>query len=200
MAAAGGSEAAAAAGGRRGPLGIPEAAFVVSGAGGRGWATPSCCSWRAGPASGAGHPRGGVRGERGRGAGAPLRRPGPAPWGGSAAGSRSGRAREGRGWRRPCRASVLGPFRGRAGVSERYAPLQELSSPLSGIEPLPCPSQGSELGEPSWHTLQHLSLHLPLFIKFYTAERIHSSEAPMCSWKSANVCLLENRPNLFIQL
>uniref|UniRef100_A0A8C3NLT9 Prefoldin subunit 3 n=1 Tax=Geospiza parvula TaxID=87175 RepID=A0A8C3NLT9_GEOPR len=44
MAAAGGSEAAA-AGGKRGPLGIPEAAFVVSGAGERGWAALGRGSW-----------------------------------------------------------------------------------------------------------------------------------------------------------
>lgn len=56
MAAAGGSEAAAAAGGKRGPLGIPEAAFVVSGAGERGWAALGRGSWGRVRAAGLGIP------------------------------------------------------------------------------------------------------------------------------------------------
>lgn len=73
-------------------------------------------SWWAGPASGDGQPRGGapgrwgraspggVHGERGRGVGAVLHQPGPAPWGGSSAG--------GRGWGRGWQGPVKGPFPG----------------------------------------------------------------------------------------
>lgn len=106
MAAAGGSEAAA--GGRRGPLGIPEAAFVVSGAGERGQRAGPGSSEMAFLGSWSGYPRGGVPGEWGRGVGAVLRQPARPR---EAAPRRAGGA-GGRGWRRPFTASVLGLFPG----------------------------------------------------------------------------------------
>lgn len=182
MAAAGGNEAAAA--GKRGPLGIPEAAFVVCGAGEQGWATPRWCSWGVGPGipetafmgSGAGHHRAAFTGS------------GAEEWGPcSASRARPHEAAPpGRRWRRPFTASVLGLFPGALPCFDPDLVLYLTRNSAPRVKQcrfIALPDSGSEqrvVRALLAHAVRSTPCRSRIFLS-YTAEKFHSSEAPMRS-------------------